>query len=192
MQVWRARLTGGKRAGYNSLSGKSYGNIYDISSPQDQEEKDPRVSHTDELSGRAFGNQEEKGEGTETSVGVSPRKGYASLTRKRDFKDVFDHGSRSSSPYLVIYAQPNGLPFSRLGLSVGRKVGCAVQRNRVKRRIRAAVRAVLQSSQLRCDMVIVARAAAETVPFAELEKAISRGISRMTNEKRADRTDKAV
>ncbi len=121
-----------------------------------------------------------------------PGKGIVSLTLKRDFKDVFDNGSRSSSHYLVIYAQPNGLSLSRLGLSVGKKVGTAVTRNRVKRRLRAVVRTLLQEMPATCDMVIVARPAAVTAPFQDLERAISRGLSRMAHEKRTDSADKTL
>jgi ribonuclease P protein component len=62
------------------------------------------------------------------------------LTHAREFQAVYGaRVSRASGP-LAIYGRPNGLPRCRLGLSVGRKVGAAVQRNRVKRLLREAFR----------------------------------------------------
>ena len=62
------------------------------------------------------------------------------LTHAREFQAAYRaRVSRASGP-LAVYGRPNGLPRSRLGLSVGRKVGGAVRRNRVKRLLREAFR----------------------------------------------------
>ncbi|HMK49663.1 MAG TPA: ribonuclease P protein component, partial [Thermodesulfovibrionales bacterium] len=63
-----------------------------------------------------------------------------SLTRRRDFDFVFKEGSSAATKSLVIYARPNELDFCRLGLSVSKKIGKAVTRNRVKRLLREAMR----------------------------------------------------
>jgi ribonuclease P protein component len=64
------------------------------------------------------------------------------LSRSRDFDAVYRHGRSVSNRYLVLYsfARPESLETeeSRLGLAVSRKVGGAVERNRLKRQLREA------------------------------------------------------
>ncbi len=67
-------------------------------------------------------------------------------------------------------------------MAVSRKVGCAVERNRIKRRLREAVRKQLKENPLRSDIVIVARKAAADAAFADLEKGISRFFSGLARE----------
>ncbi len=70
---------------------------------------------------------------------------------------VFKEGVTLASKYLVMYARPNKLSFSRLGLSVGKKTGNAVIRNRIKRLLREAMRKLLQGWSFNYDFVIIAR-----------------------------------
>ena len=62
------------------------------------------------------------------------------LTHDREFQVVYAQGIRRSGGPLTVFVRPNGLPEHRLGLSVGRRVGGAVVRNRVKRLLREAFR----------------------------------------------------
>ncbi len=62
------------------------------------------------------------------------------LTKEAEFRAVLTRGYRNSSLHLVVYLLPNDLPEPRLGLTVSRKVGNAVARQRVKRRLREAFR----------------------------------------------------
>ncbi len=69
-----------------------------------------------------------------------------SLPRKQriqepaDFDRAYNEGRMAADPWLVIHAAPNGLEFSRIGLSLSRHVGNAPVRNRWKRVIREAFR----------------------------------------------------
>ena len=79
------------------------------------------------------------------------------LRKKRDFELVFKSGVVSRSRNLVLYARPNELGFHRLGLSVSKKIGKAVTRNRIKRLLREAVRRTVEEAPSNYDFVLVAK-----------------------------------
>jgi ribonuclease P protein component len=74
---------------------------------------------------------------------------------------------------------PNELSCCRLGLSVSRKIGDAVVRNKIKRRLREIFRKQLIDSPLRYDFVVVARNASAGVQYADLQMSISKIFSRL-------------
>ena len=84
------------------------------------------------------------------------------LSRSRDFDAVYRKGRSVSTRYLVVYAFPReedvGEDGPRLGLAVSRKVGGAVVRNRLKRRLRAAFEELApEAARADADYVLSAR-----------------------------------
>ncbi len=80
------------------------------------------------------------------------------LHRKADIQRTLQRGRKRVFPELVLYSLDNGLGHARLGLSVSRKTGNAVQRNRIKRRLREAFRvSPLRNRSL--DILAIARPA---------------------------------
>ena len=73
------------------------------------------------------------------------------------FKAVYDKKRSVSDGFLVVYAAANGLPHPRVGLSVSRKVGNAVVRNRWKRLLREVFRHLQHDLMPGLDFVLVAR-----------------------------------
>ena len=82
------------------------------------------------------------------------------LSRSRDFDAVYRHGRSTATRYLVLYAFPreegDGLG-PRLGLAVSRQLGGAVERNRIKRRLRAAFEQIEGELPVDNDYVLIAR-----------------------------------
>src|SRR5438105_451917 len=79
------------------------------------------------------------------------------LTRPSDFKPVFDRRCSVSDGLLIVYGLLNERPYCRLGLSVSRKVGSAVRRNRLRRLYREAFRLERQDLPIGLDLVLVPR-----------------------------------
>lgn len=79
------------------------------------------------------------------------------LRRQSQFRAVLSAGIRQSVGPLNVYALPNELGRPRLGLAVSRRVGPAVFRNRVKRRVREAFRLLQHDLPRGYDLVVRAR-----------------------------------
>ena len=76
--------------------------------------------------------------------------------------------------YLVLYARPNRQGINRVGITAGKKLGHAVVRNRVRRRLREVYR--LHQSEMRqgWDIIMVARSRTATAPWQELNDTFHR------------------
>lgn len=92
------------------------------------------------------------------------------LTKERDFRRVYREGRPWGHPLLVLRAVPNEGRRTRYGFAVGKRLGGAVQRNRVKRLLREAAR--LSSVREGWDVVVVARPPAAKTRFPEMRAAL--------------------
>jgi ribonuclease P protein component len=92
------------------------------------------------------------------------------LRKSRDFAAVRREGRSWSDGLLVLVARPNGLEVARFGFSVGKRIGNAVVRNKVKRRLREAAR--LTQVKDGWDLVIIARRDASSADFHTLDSSM--------------------
>ena len=94
-----------------------------------------------------------------------------SLKENSVFRRLYYRGATAGNRYLVVYCRRNGTKASRLGLTVSAKLGHAVVRNRMRRRLREIYRADEANLQSGYDIVIVARSAAIEAEFSTLCRA---------------------
>ena len=87
------------------------------------------------------------------------------------FRRLYYRGASAGNRYLVIYCRRNGLDISRMCLTVSTKLGHAVVRNRVRRRLREIVRLHEDILAEGYDFVIVARSASVEAEFTALTRA---------------------
>ncbi len=83
------------------------------------------------------------------------------IRNSADFRRAFERRCSASDAWMVVYGCENGLPHPRLGLSVSRKVGPAVQRNRWKRLLREAFRLQVYELPAGVDLVVLPRRGVE-------------------------------
>ena len=88
-----------------------------------------------------------------------------------EFRRIYAKGRSGVSPYLVVYARPNRRDHNRLGVTVSTKLGHAVVRNRVRRRIREIFRLNQSALAQGYDMIVVARTRAVGAEYRALEHA---------------------
>jgi ribonuclease P protein component len=100
------------------------------------------------------------------------------LRRPRDFQRVYDRRRSASDEWLIVYACENGLPYCRLGLSVSRKVGGAVRRNRFRRLYREAYRLSRPELPVGLDLVLIPRRAEEPT-LEQLKQSLRRLVGRL-------------
>ena len=101
------------------------------------------------------------------------------LTARKQFLEVYDRGRRASSSSFVLFAMPNGLGHCRIGLTVTKKTGGAVARNRVKRRLREIYRTNREQFDVPLDLVVNARPSIKERSFDDLERELLRAYRRL-------------
>jgi len=95
-----------------------------------------------------------------------------SLNKNHEFKRLYTKGKNAASKYVVIYSRRNNRPENRLGVTVSTKVGGAVQRNRVRRRLKEIYRLNEKDLSAGHDIVIVARVRSRFAGYGELEASV--------------------
>ncbi|MBR6569117.1 MAG: ribonuclease P protein component [Clostridia bacterium] len=102
-----------------------------------------------------------------------------SLKENRDFRRLYGSKTNVVNPYMAVYCRKNKLGMNRLGLTVGTKVGHAVVRNRVRRRLREAYRMQEAGILKGYDIVIVARVRAAGAAYQALYSSLADSLVRL-------------
>ena len=102
------------------------------------------------------------------------------------FKEAYASGASITRGPLKLFALPNGLDHPRLGISIGRRVGTAPRRNRIKRLIREAFRLMQHDWPGGYDLVVVVRPH-EPMILAEYQRALSGGMVKLVSRKNDER-----
>jgi len=96
---------------------------------------------------------------------------YESLKKTSEFARVYKHGKSVADRNLVLYVLPNKLGYTRLGLSISKKVGKSVTRNRIRRLIKEIFRLNFKSDKS-YDIVFIARIRSNEADYAELKRSM--------------------
>ncbi len=99
------------------------------------------------------------------------------LRQKRDFKRLYNRGKSQANNFFVIYWRKNGQKDSRIGFSISKKLGKAVQRNLLKRRCKMAARTLLDEFLPGYDYVFIVRANAAGAEYAQIAKQMAKAIN---------------
>jgi len=102
-----------------------------------------------------------------------------SLNQNYEFRRVYARGRNVATPLVVLYCRKNGSTGNRYGITVSTKLGKAVYRNLVRRRLREIYRLHEDELSAGWDIVAVARTRAKDAPYAELEKYFLRAADRL-------------
>lgn len=107
---------------------------------------------------------------TESTIISTPKRGIERLRQRRDFVAVIRKGRHSRHRLTRLASRRNGLPHNRYGFAVGRRVGCAVIRNRTKRRLREILHNLpIEKGH---DILVTAEPGSVYASFNELTKSI--------------------
>ena len=101
------------------------------------------------------------------------------VKQNSDFRRIYRRGRSAVSGGVVVYCLKNRKGMSRLGITVSTKLGHAVVRNRVRRRLRELYRLHRQEMLPGYDLIVVARVRAVDMPYAKLEKQYLRCLSQL-------------
>jgi len=144
--------------------------------------QDPRIPRAHANPRRAHRLETPAAEGPPPLVPVIPPSGTgpqtfpkdSRLLTRSDFRKVYDQGQRRSASLCAVFFRPNGLARTRLGITTPARLGKAVLRNRVKRRLREVFRLNRASIPAGWDIVLNPREAVAKAPFATLTRELLR------------------
>lgn len=103
---------------------------------------------------------------------------YRPIHRNKEFSRVYARGKSYVHPQIVLYVAKNRVGYTRVGLTATKKVGHAVQRNRARRIMRAALTEHLSPNIGGYDIILVARGVTPKLKSTQLSKTLGKLFSK--------------
>ena len=107
-----------------------------------------------------------------------------SLKKNKDFQVVYKNGKSYANRYLVLYIRENGMDKNRLGISVSKKVGNSVERNRARRLMKENYRFLKDYIKSGYDLIFIARKNINGKKLRDVEKSMVNSVSKAKLYKR--------
>ncbi len=101
------------------------------------------------------------------------------IKANHEFRRLYQKGRSAVTPVMVVYCRKNRLDHNRLGVTVSTKLGCAVVRNRARRRLREVFRLAQPHMAQGYDVVLVARMRTPGVPYRKLTAAFDQALAQL-------------
>ena len=101
------------------------------------------------------------------------------IKQNHEFRRLYNKGQSAVSPSMVIYCRKSRFAHNRLGITVSTKLGCAVKRNRARRRLRELFRLAQPKMKQGYDVILVARTRAVTIPHKKLQADFDRAMAQL-------------
>ncbi|MFZ7133505.1 MAG: ribonuclease P protein component [Eubacteriales bacterium] len=95
------------------------------------------------------------------------------------FRHIYKHGKSFGNKSLVIYFIENGYDYNRLGITVSKKLGNSVIRNRIKRLIKESFRNNIAKLKIGYDIIFIARMPCKDLSYKEIQSALKHVIKKV-------------
>ena len=95
------------------------------------------------------------------------------VKKSYEFDNIIKHNDILKNRGFIIYKKENNLDYNRFGISVGKKLGNAVYRNKMKRRIKDIIDSISIKSNINYDYIIILRSMGKNYKYSELQEKLT-------------------
>ncbi len=100
------------------------------------------------------------------------------ILKSQEFQELIDHGRKAVTSTLIFYYAPKKEEEARIGISVVRRIGHAVDRNRYKRQVRMMCQEEIDFASFPCDGILIIRMNYRDLDFAGNKKNFSKAVNK--------------